>query len=123
MAESRWFYSLLGLAQHSSHGDEPNPFWARLKAPNCDLMLAQASGEIDPTVQAALIYLHAPDVAALREHLLANGVTDGGSFNGGAESLPRNSTAFAISHPFYMPDGELRVHDPDGYVLLIGQLG
>lgn len=26
-----------------------------------------------------------------------------------------------ISHPFYMEKGEIRVADPDGYVLLIGQ--
>ena len=29
----------------------------------------------------------------------------------------------AIEHPFYMPAGEFRTFDPDGYVLLIGQLG
>jgi hypothetical protein len=27
-----------------------------------------------------------------------------------------------IEHPFYMPAGEFRTADPDGYVLLIGQL-
>jgi hypothetical protein len=28
-----------------------------------------------------------------------------------------------IHHPHYMPAGEIRVVDPDGYVLLVGQLG
>jgi hypothetical protein len=28
----------------------------------------------------------------------------------------------AIEHPFYMPSGEFRLFDPDGYVLLVGQL-
>ena len=28
-----------------------------------------------------------------------------------------------VKRPFYMPAGEFRVADPDGYVLLIGQLG
>ena len=27
-----------------------------------------------------------------------------------------------ITHPFYMPAGELRVIDPDGYVVLVGRL-
>ena len=27
-----------------------------------------------------------------------------------------------ITHPFYMPAGELRVLDPDGYVVLVGRL-
>jgi hypothetical protein len=27
----------------------------------------------------------------------------------------------AISYPDYMPKGEIRVDDPDGYTLLIGQ--
>jgi hypothetical protein len=27
-----------------------------------------------------------------------------------------------MTTPHYMPGGEIRVHDPDGYVLLIGQL-
>jgi hypothetical protein len=27
-----------------------------------------------------------------------------------------------IGRPFYMPNGEIRITDPDGYCLLIGQL-
>jgi hypothetical protein len=27
-----------------------------------------------------------------------------------------------FQHPFYMPAGEFRAIDPDGYVLLVGQL-
>jgi hypothetical protein len=27
-----------------------------------------------------------------------------------------------ITRPFYMPAGEFRLEDPDGYVLLVGQL-
>ncbi len=30
---------------------------------------------------------------------------------------------FLICHPFYMPKGELRVQDLDGYTILVGQLG
>ncbi len=28
-----------------------------------------------------------------------------------------------IEHPIYMPAGEFRFVDPDGYVLLVGQIG
>jgi hypothetical protein len=42
----------------------------------------------------------------LRDHLLASGV--------------RVST---ITYPDYMAKGEVRVEDPDGYCLLIGQAG
>lgn len=43
---------------------------------------------------------------ALREHLLAS-------------ALPVSP----ITYPDYMPKGEIRLEDPDGYVLLIGQVG
>jgi len=42
------------------------------------------------------------DVAPKRDELLAAGIECG-----------------AIGYPFYNPRGEFRVHDPDGYVLMI----
>jgi hypothetical protein len=56
--------------------------------------------------QAVLFYLYSPELIALREHLLASGVK-----------------AATIKYPEYMPKGEIRVDDPDGYCLLIGQAG
>jgi hypothetical protein len=53
-----------------------------------------------------LFYLYSPELIALREHLLGNGVK-----------------VSPITYPDYMPKGEIRVEDPDGYVLLIGQSG
>ncbi len=44
--------------------------------------------------------MYAPDLHGLREHLVANGV------------MPS-----AVSHPEYMSSGEIRVEDPDGYVI------
>ncbi len=67
-------------------------------------MLARASGTIIADQQAVLFYLYSPDLIALREHLLAAGVK-----------------VSSITYPDYMPKGEIRVQDPDGYVLLIGQ--
>ena len=69
-------------------------------------MLALADGPFDASQQAVLFYCWTADVAALRDELQAAGVRVG-----------------AIEHPFYMPAGELRLEDPDGYVMLVGQLG
>jgi hypothetical protein len=67
-------------------------------------MLTRASAPVIPSQQAILFYLYSPDLIALREHLLAAGVK-----------------VSPITYPEYMPKGEIRVEDPDGYVLLIGQ--
>lgn len=120
--ESQTFYEQLGMTLDSRYGEEGDPYWARLKGRNSDLMLAKASGLIDPTVQATLFYLYSEDLVGLRNHLLAKGVQDGGDFGVGETAWPRSGRAFTITFPYYMPMGELRVHDPDGYVLLIGQL-
>jgi hypothetical protein len=69
-------------------------------------MFARASEPVIPSQQAVLFYLYSPDLIALREHLLASGVN-----------------VSPITYPEYMPKGEIRVEDPDGYVLLIGQAG
>ena len=68
-------------------------------------MLALASGPIDAASQAVLFYCWAPDVQRLHDELAAAGVEVG-----------------AVTRPFYMPAGEFRAQDPDGYVLLVGQL-
>lgn len=121
--ESIDFYLKFGLALDSRFGPDGVPFWARMKRPGCDLMLARASGPVDPTVQAALFYLHVDDVDAFRAAMLAAGLRDGGSYSGGEGDFPRSGVVFEPIFPHHMPAGEVRVHDPDGYVLLVGQLG
>lgn len=117
------FYKLFGMSLHSRFGPEGAPFWARMKGEHSDLMLASATEPIDPRVQAVLFYLHVDDLSSLRAHLLASGVADGGPYKGATEGeFPRSGLLFEITNPFYMPEGEMRVHDPDGYVLLVGQL-
>jgi catechol 2,3-dioxygenase-like lactoylglutathione lyase family enzyme len=98
------FYARLGLDVQSTHEVGGRLVWAFLTSqaePGAGLMLALADGPVEPDVQAVLFYCWAPDVAALRDKLGAGEIT----------------------HPFYMPAGELRLLDPDGYVLLVGQLG
>ena len=67
-------------------------------------MLTRSSHPVDPGVQAVLFYLYAADLEGLRQHLLDNGIAAG-----------------AITFPEYLPNGEFRVVDPDGYVLMIAQ--
>lgn len=112
------FYELLGFRVRNklTHGGRTN--WASLVADRGRLMLA-AGTPFAPDAQAILFYLYTRDVAALRTHLLANGLADGGRYCG--DPTDRRRVVFEIAHPDYMPEGEIRVADPDGYCLLIGQ--
>ena len=51
-----------------------------------------------------LFYLYAADLNATRQTLIANGIKAG-----------------EICYPEYLPQGEFRVLDPDGYTLMIAQ--
>jgi catechol 2,3-dioxygenase-like lactoylglutathione lyase family enzyme len=118
------FYALLGfepqnvLKDHGGHA-----FWARARSGKGEIMLARASGPIDAEQQAVLFYMYSNDVASLRKHLLAGGVRDAGAYRGAKGPNDGPSTVFNVGHPHYMPAGELRIADPDGYVILVGQLG
>lgn len=120
--ESQAFYERFGMILQARFGPEGDPYWAHLVGIRSNLMLSKASGPIDPGQQAVLFYLHTTDLVELRETLMASGVADGGSYRGaGEDDFPRSGKLFDITYPDYMPLGEMRVHDPDGYVLLVGQ--
>ncbi len=99
------FYKLLGMGVRgqlkSSSGDLQ---WAHVGCEQADLMFARASEPVVPRQQAVLFYLYSPNLVALRERLIATGVR-----------------VSPVTYPDYMPKGEVRVEDPDGYTLLIGQ--
>jgi catechol 2,3-dioxygenase-like lactoylglutathione lyase family enzyme len=99
------FYQKLGMEIRGSLRNPSGTLqWVHLNCGQADLMLTRASEAVIPSQQAVLFYLYSPDLIALREHLLASGVK-----------------VSPITYPEYMPKGEIRVEDPDGYVLLIGQ--
>jgi catechol 2,3-dioxygenase-like lactoylglutathione lyase family enzyme len=106
------FYSQLGLEARATHEVDGRTVWAFMTASedtnvqSPGLMLAASDGTIDAGAQAVLFYCWTPDVQALRDELLAAGLKVG-----------------RVTHPFYMPAGEIRLDDPDGYTLLVGQLG
>lgn len=120
--ESMKFYQQLGMEVHSTAGDPSDPFWARLFCGPQHLMLGRASGPIHAEEQAAMLYLYCDSVARMRAHLLEVGLVDGAKFTGAPVPIDRRGVVFEVTHPNWMPSGEIRVHDPDGYVLLIGQL-
>lgn len=99
------FYEQLGLSRKSSlKKDDGTTFWAFMKSGGAEIMFSMADGPVVPSQQAVLFYLYAANLVALREQLIANGMQ-----------------VSPITYPFYMKKGEMRVEDPDGYCLLIGQ--
>lgn len=68
-------------------------------------MLALADEPIDASRQTVLFYRWTPDVNRLHDQRASRGIE-----------------VSNVQHPFYMPAGEFRTVDPDGYVLLVGQL-
>jgi hypothetical protein len=118
------FYALLGFAPVSVLRDPAGrSFWARAASRGAEIMFSRASGPIDPTVQAVLFYMYSENVASLRTHLLASGLAEGGRYAGQAGPNDGRRVVFETAHPSYMPAGEFRVADPDGYCILVGQIG
>jgi catechol 2,3-dioxygenase-like lactoylglutathione lyase family enzyme len=79
--------------------------WAWLHSEKANLMVGLADEPVDPQRQAVLFYLYFDDIQATRDALVGLGHAPG-----------------AICHPFYMPGGECRLLDPDGYVLMLAQI-
>lgn len=103
IARSLRFYELLGFETIDTEGEPPG--WARMHCEGGALMfLAAEPGH--PAPPALMLVMYAPDLAGLREHLLANGVK-----------------VSAIKYPPYMPSGEINFRDPDGNFLSICHWG
>jgi hypothetical protein len=106
LGESVEFYTLLGFEPISTVGGRgQTQWWVYLRADRARLMLAAANEPVRADAQGILFYLYTDDLVGLRARLKAAGVDPS-----------------AIRHPPHMPAGELRLQDPDGYVLLVGQL-
>lgn len=105
------FYGLLGFAVGNRAPREGTMGWAWLYQPStadwrrgANLMLLRAEERIDPREQKTHFYLYASDMVALREDLIRAGKNPG-----------------PIMYPEYLPKGEFRLDDPDGYRLTIAQ--
>jgi catechol 2,3-dioxygenase-like lactoylglutathione lyase family enzyme len=111
VAKSAEFYRLFGFEIGNREPKAGDPHWAWLYSPGVEnwkrgpnLMLTCGNGKPDP--RQVLFYLYASDLQAMRERLKAKGVQVG-----------------EIEHPEYLPEGEFRTEDPDGYVLMVAQAG
>jgi catechol 2,3-dioxygenase-like lactoylglutathione lyase family enzyme len=106
------FYRRLGLEVQNGHFDDGVLAWAFLSTPTDDrraagarLMVAASDGPIEASKQSVLFYCWTHDARSLHAELAAAGIDVG-----------------EIEHPFYMRAGEFEVVDPDGYLVLIGEL-
>jgi catechol 2,3-dioxygenase-like lactoylglutathione lyase family enzyme len=99
------FYAKLGFKVRNTVKDDKLR-WADLTSANADPMLSLEEEPAAGRSAGVVFYLYASDLVALRAHLLAQGIA-----------------ASEISYPPYMPKGEICVTDPDGFLLLIGQMG
>ena len=107
------FYRLLGFEVGNKVPDVGRLHWAWLYAPKVadwrhgpNLMVARSESTITPDAQQVLFYLYAAHLAPLRNDLTHKGLKAG-----------------EISYPEYLPEGEFRMQDPDGYCLMIAQSG
>jgi hypothetical protein len=117
------FYALLGFAcDHAMRDERGRAFWASAKSDRAQIMFARADGPIVPEQQAVLFYMYSEDVAGLRVHLLSQGLHDGGPYRGQQGPNSGRRVVFAVARPEYMKAGEVRIADPDGYCILVGQL-
>ena len=101
------FYAHLGFAVENDFtpADATAPSWAWLESAGAALMVTQACDPVVPAQQAVLFYLYVEDVAEAHQAFAAAGLAPG-----------------PIETPFYAPQGEFRLADPDGYCLMISHI-
>jgi Glyoxalase/Bleomycin resistance protein/Dioxygenase superfamily len=93
------FYELMGFTTMDTDRGKPLG-WARLHCDGGAVMFLRAEEPVDASAQSVILVMYTPDLAGLREHLLASGV-----------KVP------PIRYPEYMPSGEINLTDPDGYCI------
>jgi Glyoxalase/Bleomycin resistance protein/Dioxygenase superfamily len=99
------FYELLGFVTVDSDCGKPLG-GARMHCEGGALMFVRAEHAADPRAQGILLYMYAPDLMALRAELRTSGVS-----------------VSPIGYPEYMPSGEMRLVDPDGYSVIVAHWG
>ena len=101
------FYADLGFKVANSVLPEGHPtrVWAWLESEKANLMIGVAANPIDASTQGILFYLYVDNIKDTRAALVELGHLPG-----------------EVKYPFYMPGGECRLEDPDGYVLMLAQI-
>lgn len=98
------FYAHLGFTPKSIYEYRHLLAWAALESESAEIMFAR-SNRVDPEDQGVLFYLYSHDLVALRGQLLAAGVRAG-----------------EIEDGTPGPRREMKIVDPDGYVLMVAQV-
>ncbi|HEX3510484.1 MAG TPA: nuclear transport factor 2 family protein [Solirubrobacteraceae bacterium] len=99
------FYAHFGFAIAAEHRYRDRLAWVALESDRAELMLEGCGEPIEPDRQRVLFYLYARDLRALRKQLLAAGIAAGEVEDGSPG-----------------PSEEMRVVDPDGYVLMVAAI-
>jgi catechol 2,3-dioxygenase-like lactoylglutathione lyase family enzyme len=99
------FYCHLGFSVQDEARYRDRLSWASLQSEQAEIMLEGTYGPSDPERQRVQFYLYSRDLAALREQLLRAGI-EAGQIEDGTPG----------------PREQMRVTDPDGYVLMIAQI-
>jgi hypothetical protein len=99
------FYLHLGFTVQEVAKYRDRLSWALLQSEWAEIMFEGTNPPIDPDRQRVQFYLYSEDLAALRDQLIAAGI-DAGQIEDGSPG----------------PSEEMRVTDPDGYVLMIAQI-
>jgi hypothetical protein len=98
------FYHHLGFIVTSVYKYRGSPAWAELQSEGALLMVS--TGEpVDQVDQGVLFYLYSTNLPAVREQLLAAEI-DAGEIEDGTPG----------------PREQMRLTDPDGYVLMVAQI-
>lgn len=97
------FYRHLGFEAGNTFAceGETKPSWAWLQSGDAQLMLAATSDPI-PAKHTVLFYVYTEDVTAARASLSEADLNPG-----------------KITTPFYAPQGEFEIVDPDGYIVMV----
>jgi catechol 2,3-dioxygenase-like lactoylglutathione lyase family enzyme len=98
------FYGHLGFGVQDVAKYKDRLSWASLQSEDAEIMLEGTYGPSDPERQRVQFYLYSRDLAALRHQLLRAGI-DAGQIEDGTPG----------------PREQMRVTDPDGYVLMVAQ--
>ena len=99
------FYQHLGFVVEDVARYQDKLSWASLQSEGAEIMLEGTYGPSDPDRQRVQFYLYSHNLAALRGQLLLAGV-EAGEVEDGSPG----------------PREQMRVTDPDGYVLMIAQI-
>lgn len=99
------FYRHLGFAVQDVAKYRDRLSWASLQSEQAEIMLEGTYGPSDPDRQRVQFYLYSHDLASLRDQLVSAGIQAGPIEDGSPG-----------------PVEQLRVTDPDGYVLMIAQI-